>query len=96
MGFKSVRNPCNTLFKQQVVAAMYHDIFIFPETHCLNDEKLEFDGYVIYQNNRVPHVRASKGSGGIAIAIHIACGQDVRVDFPVGDGEAPRGNLSNT
>ena len=65
MGFKSVRNPCNTLFKQQVVAA----IFIFPETHCLNDEEVTFDGYVIYQNNRVPHARAIKGSG-IAIAIH--------------------------
>ena len=70
MGFKSVRNPCNTLFKQHVVAAIYHDIYIFPETHCLNDEKVTFDGYVIYQNNRVPHARAIKGSGGIAIAIH--------------------------
>ena len=70
MGFKSLKNPYNTLFKQQVVAAIYHDIFIFPETHCLNDENVEFDDYVIFQNNRVPHVRAIKGSGGIAIAIH--------------------------
>ena len=70
MGFKSVRNPCNTLFKQHVVAAIYHDIYIFPETHCLKDEVVSFDGYVIYQNNRVPHARAIKGSGGIAIAIH--------------------------
>ena len=70
MGFKSVRNPCNTLFKQQVVAAIYHDIFIFPETHCLNDENVEFDDYVIFQNNRVPHTKTKKGSGGIAIAVH--------------------------
>ena len=70
MGFKSTRNYCNTLFKQQVVAALYHDIYIFPETHCLNDENVKFDNYVIYQNNRVPHLKAKKGSGGIAIAIH--------------------------
>ena len=70
MGFKSFRNPCNTLFKQQVVAALYHDIYIFPETHCLNDENIVFDNYIIYQNNRVPHPNAKRGSGGIAIAVH--------------------------
>ena len=70
MGFKSTRCPYNLLFKQQVVASLYHDIFIFPETHCLNDEIVQFDSYVIYHNNRVPHPRAVKGSGGIAIAIH--------------------------
>ena len=70
MGFKSTRNPYNTLFKKQVVSALYHDIYIFPETHCLNDEKIDFDSYAIYQNNRVPHSNAKKGSGGIAIAVH--------------------------
>ena len=70
MGFKSTRCPYNLLFKQQVVASLYHDIFIFPETHCLNDEIVQFDIYVIYHNNQVPHPRAVKGSGGIAIAIH--------------------------
>ena len=70
MGFKSVRNPSNMLFKKQLVSALYHDIYIFPETHCLKDEKIEFDNYVTFQNNRIPHVNTKKGSGGIAIAVH--------------------------
>ena len=70
MGFKSIRNPYNTSFKQHVVAAYYNDIYILPETHCLNEEKIEFDSYTIYQNNRVPRANVTKGSGGIAIAIH--------------------------
>ena len=70
MGFKSLRNPYNTTFKQHVVAALYHDIYIFPETHCLNNDIVEFDNYTVYSNNRVPHANVTKGSGGIAIALH--------------------------
>lgn len=70
MGFKSNSNPYNTVFKQHVVAALYHDIYILPETHCLNDETVTFDSYTIYKQNRVPHANVTKGSGGIAIAIH--------------------------
>ena len=70
MGFKSNRNPYNTTFKQHVVAAIYHDIYIFPETHCLRDETVDFDSYIVYKNNRVPHANVTKGSGGIAIALH--------------------------
>ena len=70
MGFKSIRNPYNTTFKQHVVAALYHDIYIFSETHCLNNETVDFDSYSIYKNNRIPHTNTTKGSGGIAIAIH--------------------------
>ena len=70
MGFKSNRTPENTLFKQKVVNHMYHDIFIFPETHCINDENVEFENYLVYSNNRVPNGRSVKGSGGIAIAFH--------------------------
>ena len=70
MGYKSNRNPYNCIFKQQVVASLYHDIYILPETHCLNDEIVKLDSYIVYQNNRIPHTNAVKGSGGIAIAIH--------------------------
>ena len=71
MGFRSLRNPCNTIFKQQVVSVLYHDIFILAETHCLNQDTVEFDDYKIYQNNRKPHnPNVTKGSGGIAWAIH--------------------------
>ena len=70
MGFKSIRNPYNTIFKQHVVAALYHDIYIFSETHCLNNETVSFDSYTIYKNNRIPLANVTKGSGGIAIAIH--------------------------
>ena len=70
MGFRSFRNPYNTTFKQHVVAALYHDIYIFPETHCLKNDTVEFDSYIVYHNNRVPHTNVTKGSGGIAIAIH--------------------------
>ena len=70
MGFRSMNNPNNTVFKQQVVSKVYHDIFIFTETHCKGDESVEFDNYVIYKNNRIPHIKAKKGSGGIAIGIH--------------------------
>ena len=70
MGFKSIRNPYNTTFKQHIVAALYHDIYIFSETHCLNNETVDFDSYTIYKNNRIPHTNVTKGSGGIAIAIH--------------------------
>ena len=90
MGFKSFRNPCNTVFKQQVVAALYHDIYIFPETHCLNDENIVFDNYIIYQNNRVPHPNAKRGSGGIAIAVHssvISCHTILSVLYGI-DGRA--------
>lgn len=89
MGFKSKTNPCNTLFKQNVVAALYHDIYIFPETHCIKDEIIHFDGYSIYHKNRVPHARAIKGSGGIAIAIHssvISCHTILSVFYGV-DGQ---------
>ena len=68
MGYKSLKNPCNTVFKQQVVASLYHDIFIFSETHCHKDETVYFDNYVVYNNNRVTN--AKKGSGGISIALH--------------------------
>ena len=64
MGFRSFRNPYNTTFKQHVVAALYHDIYIFPETHCLKNDKVEFDNYTVYSNNRVPHANVTKGSGG--------------------------------
>ena len=70
MGFKSTCNPYNTVFKQQVVTSIYHDIYILPETHCLNNDVVEFDSYVVYQNNRIPDTNVTKGSGGIAIAIH--------------------------
>ena len=70
MGFKSVKNPYNTLFKQQVVGYLYHDIYIFSETHSLGKECVQFDNYKIYCNNRVPHANVTKGSGGIAIALH--------------------------
>ena len=70
MGFWSVTNPYNTIFKQQVVATIYHDIFILSETHCKNDESIEFDNYVVFKNNRKPRVKTNRGSGGIAIAIH--------------------------
>ena len=70
MGYKSLKNPCNTVFKQQVVASLYHDIFIFSETHCRKDETIEFDNYVIYSNNRTVNANSKKGSGGISIALH--------------------------
>ena len=70
MGFKSIRNPYNTTFKQHVLAALYHDIYILPETHCLGDETVELDSYTVYKNNRVPQANITKGSGGIAIALH--------------------------
>ena len=70
MGYKSISNPYNTVFKQNVVSALYHDIYILPETHCLNNETVEFDSYTIYKNNRIPHANTTKGSGGISIAIH--------------------------
>ena len=57
-------------FKQNVVAALYHDFIILPETHCLPNELIEFENHTIYQNNRVPYRNGTHGSGGIAIAIH--------------------------
>ena len=69
-GFKSARNPYYTVFKQNVVNSFYHDFYICPETHCLNDENVEFDNYTVYSNNRVPHANITRGSGGIAIAVH--------------------------
>ena len=57
-------------FKKDVVKSLYHDFYIFPETHCLVNETVEFDNYTIYQNNRVPHGNVTRGSGGIAIAVH--------------------------
>ena len=57
-------------FKKDVVRSLYHDCYIFPETHCLVNETVEFDNYTIYQNNRVPHGNVTRGSGGIAIAVH--------------------------
>ena len=69
-GFISARNPYYTVFKQNVVNSFYHDFYICPETHCLNDENVEFDNYTVYSNNRVPHANITRGSGGIAIAVH--------------------------
>ena len=72
MGFRSVRHPSNTIFKQQVASIRYHDFFSFPETHCLCNETVNFDDYTIFLNNRIPNNNnnVKKGSGGIAIAIH--------------------------
>ena len=72
MGFRSTKNPANTLFKQVVVEALYHDIYIFPETHSTNDDKVVFTNYEIFSHNRVPPRNVNKGSGGIAIALHLS------------------------
>ena len=70
MGFQSIRNPSNTIFKQQVISVLYHDFFILSETHCLRNEEVTLDEYKVYHNNRIPSSNVRKGSGGIAIAIH--------------------------
>ena len=65
-------------FKKNVVSSLYHDFYIFPETHCLVDEKVEFENYTVYHNNRAPngngHTLLSifKGIDG-QIAMKIKC-----------------------
>ena len=58
------------LFKQIVVGNLYHDIYIFCETHSINEECIQFDNYLIYSNNRVSPPNVLKGSGGVALALH--------------------------
>ena len=70
MGYLSVKNPSNMNFKKLVVELLYHDFYIFPETHCFDNETVEFEKCKVFSNNRVPSRHVKKGSGGIAIGIH--------------------------
>ena len=69
-GIKSLVNPDYVDFKKYVIASIYFDILILPETHCLPNDIIEIDNYKIFQNNRPNAVGTRRGSGGIAIAVH--------------------------
>ena len=71
-GFYSVTNPLNNEFKMLLINNLYFDFVILPETHCLPDEILEIKDYKVYQYNRPNQGNARRGSGGIAIAIHLS------------------------
>ena len=69
-GFKSISNPYNTVFKQSVVGTLYSDFWILPETHCMRDETIDLESYIVYHYNRDTPSKSRRGSGGIAIAVH--------------------------
>jgi hypothetical protein len=71
-GFRSLTNPYNTEFKRNVISVMYFDLLILPEIHSLPHESITIDNYKIFQFNRLNQGNARRGSGGIAIAIHLS------------------------
>jgi hypothetical protein len=50
---------------------MYFDFLILPEIHSLPHESIDLENYKIFQFNRPNQGNARRGSGGIAIAIHV-------------------------
>ena len=46
-----------------------YDIIGLVETHCSEEDRIEFENYRCYQNNRAKHVNAKKSSGGLAVLI---------------------------
>ena len=69
-GFNSTVNHEYTEFKRSVIASVYFDILIITETHCIRDELVTIDNYIVYQFNRTGQDTARRGSGGVAIAVH--------------------------
>ena len=69
-GFNSISKPYNKIFKQTVIANLYSDFWILPETHCMQNDVLDLENFTIYQYNRIVSTKNRRGSGGIALAIH--------------------------
>ena len=69
-GFNSTVNHDYTEFKRSVIASVYFDILIITETHCIREELVTIENYIVYQFNRTGQDNARRGSGGVAIAIH--------------------------
>ena len=68
-GYNSISKPYNKIFKQTVIASLYSDFWILPETHCQGNETINLNEFKVYQHNRNGNANR-RGSGGIAIAIH--------------------------
>ena len=68
-GYNSISKPYNKIFKQTVIASLYSDFWILPETHCQGNETINLNEFKVYQHNRSGNGNR-RGSGGIAIAIH--------------------------
>ena len=66
-GFDTKSRPLNKAFKQTVIGSLYADFWVLTETHCNENEKVELDGFTVYQFNRA---NCKRGSGGVAIAIN--------------------------
>ena len=70
-GWKSAKNPYYVEYKRNVISCLYFDFLILPETHCMNDESIMLENYIVYNNNRRPiGNNNTRGSGGIAIAVN--------------------------
>ena len=69
-GFHSLVNPYNTDFKRQIIASLYFDILVIPETHLLKNETIDLENYKLFHHNRPTLGNVRRGSGGIAVAIH--------------------------
>ena len=70
-GWKSLLNPDNQRFKQNLIKTLDLDIYLLSETHCLNNETVEIDGFKVYNYNRqYTSSKNKRGSGGVAIALN--------------------------
>ena len=65
-------NPLNHNFKLSVINSLYFDILLLPETHCLPNQVIEINNYLVHQHNRPVQGNFRRGSGGIAIAINLS------------------------
>ena len=66
-GFNTISRPLNKVFKQTIIGSIYADFWVLSETHCIGEEKVELEGFTVYQFNRE---NCKRGSGGVAIAIN--------------------------
>ena len=51
-GFKSVSNPYNTIFKQNMIDSLYADFWILTETHAKESNEIMLDNFTVYPFRR--------------------------------------------
>ena len=70
MGWAQRKDTDSFMFRKELLNHLDLDIIGIAETHLLNTQVIEIDGYSWFGNNRSNiHIRAKKGSGGVGFLV---------------------------
>ncbi len=59
----------NCKLRSVILHSLKPDIFSLNETQLFNDKGIHFEGYIWFGFNRMKHIKAHKGSGGVGVCI---------------------------